>query len=289
MILLIHILRQIKNLIKFPSQFLKVLLSDIRKDFFNKDNKNFEKVLVIGLPKSGTTLIEWLLAESGYVNQAVSPLRIFYDKGLKNSHDLSFKMLNYIPKNKSTFLKRHSEATKENIDLIKKFNVKLIISKRNLRDTMISRYLHLISDSDLPHNNQLIKFNYINGFKKSLIIHPMNKKPIKEYYDWTINWEAAIKQKKIKCLLLDYDTYKKDKKIYINKILKYLNLKKINTSELIQKHNIHLNKLKKNSLKDNLKKYLHAQTFNPNFDFVKQKLKKKFSKSKFNDLIKNHI
>ena len=51
------------------------------------------------------------LSEIGYVNQTISPLRIFNEKNLNHEHDLSYKMLKYIPDNKFSFLKRHSDAT----------------------------------------------------------------------------------------------------------------------------------------------------------------------------------
>jgi len=50
--LLIHILKQIKVFIKFPTQFLKILFSDIKKDFFINHKKKYNNVLIIGVQKS---------------------------------------------------------------------------------------------------------------------------------------------------------------------------------------------------------------------------------------------
>ena len=76
----LHIIKQIKTFIKFPIQFLKILFDDIKKDFFYDHKKKYNKVLVIGVQKSGTTLIEWILSEMGYVNQVTSPLESFMKK-----------------------------------------------------------------------------------------------------------------------------------------------------------------------------------------------------------------
>ena len=46
MTLIIHILKQFKLFFKFPIQFLKILFSDIKKDFFVK-HKKYNKVLII--------------------------------------------------------------------------------------------------------------------------------------------------------------------------------------------------------------------------------------------------
>ena len=287
--LLIHIARQVKNFLKFPNQFLKILGQDIKKDFFIKNNKKYNNILVIGHPKSGTTLIEWLLTELGYVNQKVSPLRIFYEKELNEQHDLSFQMLKYIPKNKATFLKRQSAATDKNIKIINKFKIKLIISKRNLRDTMISRYLHLISDKNLPHYSHLKDLNYIDGFKKSLTHHPMGYTPIKYFNNWIKNWNRAIKENNFDCLVLDYDDYIKNDKSYVEKLLKYLSLKNIDSDKLIQNHYAHLKKLKNKNLTKNLKNNLFSQTYNFDFSDTKKQLKSNFPIEKFNNIVKNLI
>ncbi len=59
MIFIIHILRWIFKFIKFPIQFLKLFYEDLKDDFKNKKISREQKfVFVIGLPKSGTTLVE---------------------------------------------------------------------------------------------------------------------------------------------------------------------------------------------------------------------------------------
>ena len=55
-------------------------------------------------------------------------------------------MFNKIPKGKYTFLKLHTHYSKRNLEVILKFSPKVIISKRSLRDALISRYCHVISD-----------------------------------------------------------------------------------------------------------------------------------------------
>ena len=109
-------------------------------------------------------------------------------------------MLNLIPKNKNT-LKRHTEASKRNLDLISRGNFKVIVSIRILLDVMISRYLHMISDKSLPQYNLYKGLNYIDGFEKSLIInHRHNEIPINVFENWIENWLREINHNKTKIL-----------------------------------------------------------------------------------------
>lgn len=287
--LIFHLLKQIKNFTKYPLQYSNLIIEDFKKDYFFNKKKEFNKIIVIGVPKSGTTLIEWILSEIGYVNQTISPLRIFYEKNLNHEHDLSYKMLKYVPDNKFSFLKRHSDATTSNIKLIQDFNFKIILSTRNLKDMMISRYLHLISDNRLPQHAQLINLSYLDGFKLSLKQnHIKDEIPVKIFNEWFINWEKKIKEKNIECLILNYDEFKVDKKKYISKILKYLNIQNFNPEQIIAKHLDHLNKLKTKNLKDNLTKNLHAQTYNHNFEDVKNLLNKKFTDEELKRVVENY-
>ena len=169
MIYLLHTYRCLKKFFKFPSQFVSSLQTDIKKDFLSKKLKPGLNVLVIGLPKSGTTMIEEILSEIGFVNQANSILRLFDDRNLPHHHDLSRKMLNKVPKNKNTFLKRHSEPTITNLQIIEQYNFKTFVSIRNLIDVMISRYLHLSSDEKQPQFKIYSKYDLLEGFRISLI------------------------------------------------------------------------------------------------------------------------
>ena len=273
MILLIHIYRCLKRFLKFPIQFSKNFFNDFKKDYFS-NNAQSQIVLILGLPKSGTTMIEWILDEIGYVNQTVSSLRLFDVRNLKHHHDLSSQMLNLIPKNKNTFLKRHTEASKRNLDLISRGNFKVIVSIRNLLDVMISRYLHMISDKSLPQYNLYKGLNYIDGFKKSLIInHRHNEIPINVFENWIENWLREINHNKQKYCLLNYDDYKKDKLQYYKKIFHFLGLDSHKAVVLLKKNLSHENELKTQSLEKNLKKNLNAQTFNKNSSKVRDIIK----------------
>lgn len=261
MIYLIHFYRCLKRFLKFPIQFTIYLIKDLKKDYSKKSRT--QKVLVLGLPKSGTTMIEWILDEAGFVNQTISALRLFDIRNLNHHHDLSAQMLKLIPDNKNTFLKRHSEATKNNLDLIKTNNFKIIISVRNLLDVMISRYLHMISDKKLPQYTLYKNLGYVEGFKKSLIMnHREGEVPINIFENWIENWLNVINHNSSQYCLLNYDDYKKDNLAYYKKIIQFLSLDELKADELLKKNYTNEKKLKNQNLENNLKSNINAQTFN---------------------------
>jgi len=273
MIYLIHIYRCLKKFCKFPLQFISSLKNDIKKDYLSKKLKPGLNVLVLGLPKSGTTMIEEILSEIGFVNQANSVLRIFDNLKLSHHHDLSEKMLNKIPKLKNTFLKRHTKATENNLKIIDKYNFKIFISTRNLLDVMISRYLHLSSDETQPQYRIYSKYDLLEGFKISLIKNHREKEiPIKIFEEWMEKWKKILLKKNF--CLLNYDDYKKNNYMYFQKIFDYLEIDRHKIKPILN-HHLKIQKLlSKKTLKLNLKQNIYSRTYNFKSQSVRNIIKK---------------
>ncbi len=266
MIYLLHIFRWLKIFLIFPNQFLKLFYKDYKSDKINLKKYYRNKfILVIGLPKSGTTLIEKILRSLGYIDQSKSPLRIFDNRNLKNPHDLSDNMFKIISKNKFSFLKLHSHFTEENLALIKKYNPKVIISFRNLKDVLISRYTHILSDKTHRHHNKIKILDIKDGFMKSLIYKNSTDTPIKPldyFFFWVKNWKENIKKNKLNFLKLEFEEFQLDKLGYLNKILKYLEIEDVDTKKILYELNHGDELLKTNNLKKNLKNFIKPQTYN---------------------------
>jgi len=276
MIFIIHILRWIFKFIKFPIQFLKLFYEDLKDDFKNKKISREQKfVFVIGLPKSGTTLVEQILRSLGYIDQSSSPLRILDNRNLKNPHDISEEMFKKVPKSKLSFLKLHTHFSEENLKIIKKFNPKVIITFRNLTDVLISRFSHIISDDKHRHYKDVINLNYNDGFKKSLLIKNLNDTPVKPldyFYFWIKDWKHTMDKRNLGFLTLDYENYNLNKTKYVKSILDFLEIDDVNLEELLVKIRQNHDKIKVNSLERNLKKFIKPQTFNKNSKEIKKKL-----------------
>ena len=261
-----HILIWTKKFLKSPYLFSKKLINDIKKDFYPTLNleKNPRLIWCIGLPKSGTTIIENILDYLGYVGQDKSCLRIFDNRFLENNHDVSINMFKKIPNNKFTYIKTHSHYNLKNYEIIKKFKPKVIISLRNLKDTMISRYFHIMVEKNHWQYKYLIGLEPAERFKKSLTIKNVNNNnsPLEYFYYWLLNWKKELKQNKFNYITLNYEEFENNKKNYILKILNFLNFDR----NLVDKISIYLEdeqeKLKKNGLKKNLKLFTPS-TYNP--------------------------
>jgi len=281
MIYLLHIYRCLKKFFKFPSQFVSSLQTDIKKDFLIKKLKPGLNVLVIGLPKSGTTMIEEILSEIGFVNQANSILRLFDDRNLPHHHDLSRKMLNKVPKNKNTFLKRHSEPTITNLQIIEEYNFKTFVSIRNLIDVMISRYLHLSSDEKQPQFKIYSKYDLLEGFRISLIKNHREKDvPIQIFEDWIEKWQQILLKKKKFCLL-DYDSYKKNNYMYFKKIFNFLEIDQSQIKTILNKHLDNRSLLNQKSFHSNLKQNFYSQTYNNKSEKIRNIIKNDLETIKF--------
>jgi hypothetical protein len=276
MIFVIHIIRWTLKFIRFPIQFFKLFFEDLKDDMKNKlTPRKYKFIFVIGLPKSGTTLLEQILRILGYIDQNSSPLRIFDNRNLKNTHDVSKEMFEKVPKTKLSFLKLHTHFSDENLNIIKKFNPRVIITFRNLTDVLISRYNHIISDKKHRHHNDIINLEYNAGFKKSLLIKNSKDTPIRPldyFYFWIKNWKKIIKDRNLNFLQLNYENYEINKKEYVKSILDFLEINDVDLDELLIKIKLNYDKIKFNNLEKNLKSYIKPQTFNKNTSETKKKL-----------------
>ena len=275
MIYLLHLFRWTKNLIRFPLQFFLLLFNDIKKDHFSnlRNNKN-KFILVIGVPKSGTTFIEEILSAAGYVDLSSSFLRIFDNRNLKNPHDISDSMFKFVPKNKYTFIKVHAHFSDSNFKVIEKYKPKVIISTRELKNILISRYCHIISDRKHRHHKEIVNLETFEGIKKSLIMKNSFDTPIKPldyFFYWITDWFQEIKKRNLNYLILRYEDIKKDKNNYVTNILNYLNIKNISSNDILKKLKKNSQKNKK-SLNYNLNSYIKPKTFNKDSDIIRSKI-----------------
>ena len=294
MIYLFHFLRWGKKFLRFPAQFFSLLIRDFKYDYFPLENNKNQFVFVIGLPKSGTTLIEEILYELGYVDLTNSFLRIYNNKNLKHPHDISEKMFKSVPKNKKTFLKTHTHFSKESIEIIKKYNPKVIISTRNLKDMLISRYCHLLASPSRDALKKYINLDITKGFKQ-FITHEnkadddfvikygdkVKGKIVDFYYNWIKEWKEEIKKNNLDHLLLDWESFLQDKKKYIKNIINYLEIKKHTDEQILDTIEKNLLKIKNNDLMSNLKNNIKPKTFNKDSGEIKKILN--------NDEINNFI
>lgn len=214
-----------KLFVKSPKKLIKELLQDIKKDFFIKNNNLKNRfVWCSGLPKSGTTLIENIFDELPYVRVNASPIR-FYDsdyKNKQNEHDITLNMIKFINYKKMSFLKTHTQYTIGLKNIIKKDKTKILVTIRDLRSMLISRYFHIKND---PNHWQFAEINKIDLYSglilsfKSKIRNDNKKSYVIDYYkEWILSW---INQKTFNVLILKYEEYNINFDSYLRKISDY--------------------------------------------------------------------
>lgn len=251
---LYHFLKWSKSFIFRPIQTTRWLMEDFKKDSnFFKFRAPYKRVWCAGLPKSGTTLVEKIMDRLPYVSLNNSILRLYYPGKLDHDHGISDYMFRNIPKNKLTFLKTHTHYDKRYEKIANKYNLKIIISMRDIRDMLISRYFHILNDKNHWLFEKIKNLNFTDGFIYSLEARSSENLPnaLNYYYYWIFNWHTISKKKNY--LVLWYEDYIKDRKSYIKKIINYLELDEISILEIDSK--LIENKQKNKSLEKSLKKY----------------------------------
>ena len=226
------IYRIIKSLIKNPISSIKIFIQDFKKDI-NAKNVSSEKYFVwcAGLPKSGSTLIENIFDILPYVRVTGSFLR-FYDAGnLIEVHGISERMFSAVPKKKYSFLKTHTHYTENYERIALEKNANIIISFRDIRDMMISRYFHIINDKKHWNHNEIKDLSFEDGFIQTLkSIDPEGSIPIKYYYNWIVDWKEICRKKSY--LALWYEDYIKNSNNYIKSILNYVGFQNFPTIDI---------------------------------------------------------
>ena len=204
------------------------------KDFNFKDGKkNFDKrraIFICGMPRSGTTLVEQIIASHNdvfgageliYIQKTINKRLIFEKKlskeKLNNEIELSsniinesyFKMINYHKFNENNFTDKAPQNFRW-IGILKLFfpNSKIIYCKRNAKDNCLSIYKNFFASDDMKW--AFDEKNIANYYKMHLNLMDFWKSKFGDYI-YEINYEKLVlnKEEEIKKLIkfcdLDWD------------------------------------------------------------------------------------
>jgi len=171
----------------------------------------------MGLPKSGTTLIESILRELGAVDTFRSVLRRSeFLPNDKHPHAICPGFFKHLPPTKYSFIKTHTHFSSETLDLVRAFDLKAFVVIRDLRDVMISRYYHVLADPKHWQHQELVGLSTEEGFIRSLYgtkSHPEN--PINYFSDWIVGHVQSVFP------ILRYEQYQEDPQNYVFKVASY--------------------------------------------------------------------
>ena len=230
-------LRRILLTITSPLQVYREIKSDLIKDKQKDFKSTKNKVWCAGLPHSGSTLMEEIFELLPYVRLDQSFLRYFSKFNITHLHGISNESFLCFPNDKFSFLKTHSHFEQEFIEFAKDCNITVIVCLRDLRDMMLSRYWHIMSNKN--HQAHLIvrDLPFKEGFIKTLLLpneeNFYSDKPINDYFLWIKNW--LIEEKKGNIKLFWYEDYIRDPIKYLDDIKEFIEFKNIDSSFLEEK------------------------------------------------------
>jgi hypothetical protein len=202
-----------------PSDFVREAFSDIQND--RRCNKTIKRpILCMGLPKSGTTLIEEILRLMGAVDVFHSVLRRYqYLPTTEHVHGIFEGYFKFLPKYKYSFMKTHTHFDKKYMSVIEKYNVKTFVSIRDLRDVMVSRYYHILSDPTHWQHATISGLSLEDGLVRSFYGNERNLTNPIEYFSYWVESYGKMNIDKVR-----YEEYHEKPISYIDRIARYSGL-----------------------------------------------------------------
>ena len=156
--------------------------------------------------------------------------------------------MDYFPNDKYSYVKTHLEFDKNFVESLKKKNFSIIVSFRDLRDAMISRYYHILNDTKHWQHEIVAGENFERGFINSLTKNnskykndPTIPEPLAYYYNWIKNWKN-INDKKIK--IVWFEDFKAFPEKFIEEIIDFTKFENFDAKKIFES-------IKNNNKKDN--------------------------------------
>lgn len=218
------IYRVLKSIVRNPKNAIEYFRY-IKNDLFSALGfyRYKHRILYInGLPKSGTTWIETTLAQLPGYN-----LRNIYDPdNCTYDHNVCDDVFASLPNYGYSVLKLHVHYSESNIEVINNHVPKFVITIRDIRDFIVSRYFHIKNE---PSHRFYEHFNKIS--EEEALLHSIDT--FEEYYlQWYEGWEKIIKQEKDSVLLVKYEDLNTNTVETFSKILEFFELHKLVNSHL---------------------------------------------------------
>jgi len=209
-------------------------------DYYKYPNKI---IFLAGMAMSASTWMKNLCGRiPGYYSRSIPmPIEISY---YQNICDSAF---NYVPSKGYSLIKTHLNPTQENLECIRRNGVdKILITYRDLRDVVLSRYHRLIVFPKPMSREDFIDYNALG--KEKAINHSI-KHVAKVYTKWIKGWLEIAKENQNNYHFTKFEDLKLDTKGEFKKVLKFY---QINLDEQKINNIIELSKGTK-SMKKNIK------------------------------------
>lgn len=157
------------------------------REAYRRSGKSYHHnvLFVAGLPKSGTSWMESMLASyPGYTNVMV-PEAIFHEQKYGGSHDyqLSPRMFDRL-QDALAVLKLHVDGAQHNVQVLKETGVPYLIMYRDLRDVAVSHYFYVRRTPWHPEHTDYKGLSIEEGLRH------FGTTLLPEFVDWIRSWHT---------------------------------------------------------------------------------------------------
>jgi len=213
------------RLLKHPA-ILGEICAYLKNDFLSsvgRYNYDYPVLFVAGLAKSGSSWLGNMLAMiPGYNLRSINdPGNVVYN------HDICESIFSLLPKNKYSVMKLHTRYTKENFDIIKKYVPRFVVTHRDLRDTCMARYFHIMADPSHRHHELYASLSRGEGISHCIEIIGS------DFVPWVKDWTRVASEENGSILLIKYEDLNLNTGDTLNSIFKFYN---INQSQKLMKY-----------------------------------------------------
>ena len=230
-------LKRYISFLKYPSKipflliyYINRLVADCRS-YLGYYNYPYQIIFIAGMPLSATTWMKNLIARiPGYYSR---PISMPYDIAVRQ--DIVDSAFKYAPSKGYALYKTHLNPRKENLDCIHRNGVKkIVVTYRDLRDVVISRYYRLI---DFPKSKGDPHFiDYCALGKEESINHSIEV-VAEDYVPWIKGWLEYEKTNPGDCLFIKFEDLRKKTKEEFLKVLSFygISLQETKIDKIIEK------------------------------------------------------
>lgn len=126
---------------------------------------------------------------------------------LNHPHDLTAEMLTCAPAGKLSFLKLHLNPSPGNIEILHRLDIKTIVLIRDLRDMLISRYHHVLSQPSHWDYERLLELPEELRLLESMRgLSPGNSEIVIDYYrSWVEGWLRQAENSPDRLVVIRYE------------------------------------------------------------------------------------
>ena len=233
-----------------PKNLLKILLNPglvfvrftyVLKRFFydfiflfRKKKYKYKIIFIAGMPMSATTKIKNMCGRiDGYFTRHNPTPETIWLK-----QDISDSAFTYCPSWAYTLFKTHLNPWQQNIEVIKRNNVKkVVVSYRDLRDVVVARYYRLLSFPKKKNEPHYVEENkqYKNISKKDAINDCIDK-VANSYTKWIYGWLDIASKDENFVLFCKFENLISDPKTEFKRILDFyeISLKDSTIDSIVQ-------------------------------------------------------